>query len=409
MNKLLFLALWLLTLIFSYWVGISSNDVKYSIPSEDPSTQVDSSVYSVLEPAFEPPLIPSGIQGQPADNKLSKVSSLPYTKTISEESESISLQAKLRSSHPVQRLEAFAELLKNPNQSSIDSALEAYNSLPHGPGRFSELKMISYSWGQVDPVSALQWANSQKHWDQHVARASIMDAWARNDSDGAIQWAKENFDGEENPYFVGIINGLSEKSLPQATDLMTELPYGRVRGRSAAILFEKVWSKGEDVALHWAEHLPEGSLQDFAYGELGSKLASQDISRAVEWVESMAESSVKVAVSEDVSREMARKDPQKAANWASNLPNGKSKNVSLLQVAEMWTRTDPIATAEWINQIPADINKDPLIETLVNKIHKSDPENAKIWAESITNPDRRKHMLQKVEKQSRQVSKPEKK
>ena len=50
--------------------------------------------------------------------------------------------------------------------------------------------------------------------------------------DAAIAWAKENFDGDDNPFFVGIINGLSESNLVKATDLMTELPYGRVRGLS---------------------------------------------------------------------------------------------------------------------------------------------------------------------------------
>ena len=74
------------------------------------------------------------------------------------------------------------------------------------------------------------------------------------------------------PISLGLVKGLSEVSLPKATDLMTELPYGRIRGRSAHILFEKAWSMGEDMAIHWAENLPEGSLQNFAYGELGRKL-----------------------------------------------------------------------------------------------------------------------------------------
>ena len=74
------------------------------------------------------------------------------------------------------------------------------------------MKMLAFAWGQVDPVSALTWAKSQQHWDEHVASSSILDAWAREDSDSAIQWAKENYNGEENPYFVGIIHGLGIQS-----------------------------------------------------------------------------------------------------------------------------------------------------------------------------------------------------
>ena len=68
------------------------------------------------------------------------------------------------------------------------------------------------------------------------------------------------------------------------------------------------------------------------------------------------------------------------------------------EVAEEWASQDPVATAEWINQIPADVNKDPLIETLVNKIHKTDPVSALVWAETISSPERRKFMTELVER-----------
>ena len=47
--------------------------------------------------------------------------------------------------------------------------------------------------------------------------------------------------------------------------------------------------------MHWAEHLPEGTLQNFAYGELGEKVAQADMPRAIEWIESMDESSLKLS------------------------------------------------------------------------------------------------------------------
>ena len=118
---------------------------------------------------------------------------------------------------------------------------------------------------------------------------------------------------------------MSESSLPKATDLMTELPYGRVRGRAAHILFEKVWSEGEDVAINWAEKLPAGSLQNFAFGELGEKVARSDMGRAIEWVDSMQESPIKSAVSEDVAREMARQNPNALAIGSYNCPMVKPR------------------------------------------------------------------------------------
>jgi hypothetical protein len=398
MNKLLFFAIWLLTMVICYWVGLQSNSGSQIL--DDDNVVTTSSGESIPSGSALRNKLPSLTGSDPSTSQLSSTANMP----ISQAEESANSRKpepggdKILSSHPIERLQAFAELLKNPNQSSIDSALEAYDALPGGPGRFSELKMLAFAWGQVDPVSALEWAKSQQHWDEHVASSSIMDAWAREDPDSAIQWAKENFEGEENPYFVGIINGLSESSLPLATDLMTELPYGRVRGRSAHILFEKVWSKGEDIAVHWAEHLPEGSLQNFAYGELGEKLARSDMSRALEWVESMDESAVKAAVSEDVAREMARQNPVKAGSWIVGLPEGESKQVAIHEVAKVWSKRDPAATAAWINQFPENTNADPAIEQLVRAITPSDPNGALTWAESISDPVMRKQLIEQAEK-----------
>ncbi len=393
MNKIIVTALWILTMLFAYWLGIVDRPVTKN---------------SFLN-TNEYPQVISGTQNEPIDEEYSMVDSVENSLSsinsyaqFQDEEEFINtekeLSDKLVESHPIERLEAFAVLLKSPNESKVETALKAYESLPSGPGRFSELKILAFAWGQVDPESALKWAKKQQHWDEHVASSSIMDSWARVDANAAIEWARENFEGEENPYFVGIINGLSESSLPRATDLMTELPYGRVRGRAAHLLFEKVWTKGEDISLHWAEHLPEGSLQNFAYGQFGEKIVREDSHRAIEWIESMEESSLKSAVIDKVAKEMARENPVETASWVNSLPAGESKITAMNQLAEMWTRKDPVATAEWINQMPSDVNKDPLIETLVNKIHKSDPQNALVWAETISNSERRKQLVEKVEK-----------
>ena len=45
-----------------------------------------------------------------------------------------SLAERLISPDPINRLQAFAELLKKPDSTSIDLALQAYESLPGGPG-----------------------------------------------------------------------------------------------------------------------------------------------------------------------------------------------------------------------------------------------------------------------------------
>lgn len=386
---------WTLTVLVAYWLGVSQTvpktDVSFSGPKRGEETKTENSPPSSghvhgsasrIEHGPDSKTVSTGDREQGGENFPSRFSP----------------EERLRSSHPVERLRAFAELLQTPDPDSIKTALQAYEELPGGAGRFSELKILAYAWGQVDPTAALDWAKKQEQWDEFAASAAIMDSWARREPDSAISWAKENFEGEENPYFVGIINGLSEKDLSKATELLKELPYGRVRGRSASILFEKAWNLGEDSAADWARNLPAGSLQNFAFGELGEKVAREDLSRAVAWVESMEESQIKASVSQDVAREMARKSPEEAAEWVRGIPIGESRDAAISEVARVWSRSDPVSTAEWINGFPKGENVDPAIEALVRQIVRSDPQGALSWAESIASPTRREKVLAETQR-----------
>ena len=273
---------------------------------------------------------------------------------------------------------------------SIEQAREIYEKLPEGPQRFSELRMLAFSWGQSDPQAALEWSNNLEGFDKRIGTGSVLDSWARYDSDGAIAWAKENFEGEDNPYFIGIISGMSQNDLIGASELMTTLPYGRTRGRAASILVEKTWQMGEDVAIHFADNLPEGSIQNYAFGEIGKKIAKEDIGRAVKWVEKMDESDVKVRVSEDVAERWARESPAEAAEWVSKMPEGEARSESMEEVVTQWARKDPTATAEWLNQFPSGELMDEPIQRFVREVARKDPDTALTWAQSITNEERRK-------------------
>jgi hypothetical protein len=306
------------------------------------------------------------------------------------ETQTSDLQDRIKSSNPVVRLRAFSELLEDGSPQSIEQAKEIYEKLPEGPQRFSELRLLAFSWGQSDPESALEWSSNLDGFDKRIGTGSVLDSWARYDSESAIAWAKENFEGEDNPYYSAIISGMSENDLIGASELMTTLPYGRNRGRAASILVERTWQMGEDVAIHFADNLPEGSIQNFAFGEIAKKIAKDDLGRAVQWVEKMDESDVKVRVSEDVAEKWAKDSPAEAAEWVSNMPEGEARSESMEEVVTQWARKDPIATAEWLNQFPSGELMDEPIQRFVREVARKDPDTALTWAQSITDEERRK-------------------
>jgi hypothetical protein len=306
------------------------------------------------------------------------------------ESQTSDLQDRINSSNPVVRLRAFSELLEDGSPQSIEQAKEIYEKLPEGPQRFSELRLLAFSWGQSDPESALEWSSNLDGFDKRIGTGSVLDSWARYDSGSAIAWAKENFEGEDNPYYSAIISGMSENDLIGASELMATLPYGRNRGRAASILVERTWQMGEDAAINFADNLPEGSIQNYAFGEIAKKIAKDDLGRAVQWVEKMDESDVKVRVSEDVAEKWAKDSPAEAAEWVSNMPEGEARSESMEEVVTQWARKDPTATAEWLNQFPSGELMDEPIQRFVREVARKDPDTALTWAQSITDEERRK-------------------
>ncbi len=397
MKKAIIVLIWIASVILTYWLGIEQAGESVGPETVNQPFVSDSSAISKKDDEQRQIKSVSALPKESISEKVVVAQPRLEEKTLTNPKRS-DFQDRIKSSNPVVRLLAFAQLLEDGTPQSIEQARGIYEKLPEGPQRFSELRMLAYSWGQSDPQSALEWAQKLDGFDQRLGTGSVLDSWARYDSAGAIAWAKENFEGEENPYYIGIISGMSENDLLGASELMTALPYGRVRGRAASILVEKTWQMGEDVAIHFADNLPEGSIQNFAFGEIAKKIAKDDLGRAVQWVEKMEESEVKVQVSEDVAERWARESPVEAAEWVSQMPEGEARSESMEEGVTQWARKDPTATAEWLNQFPSGELMDEPIQRFVREIARKDPDSAMTWAQSIVDEERRKRAEADVER-----------
>ena len=154
------------------------------------------------------------------------------------------LMTRVASSNPVIRLRAFTELLQNPTPDNLQAAREAYAKLPGGPSRFSELRMLAFSWGQVDPQAALEWVDGLSGFEDRIGAGAVMDSWARYDSVSARAWAEENFEGEENPYLIGVVSGMSENDLVGASELMASMPEADPAGGLLPFYLKRFGNRG---------------------------------------------------------------------------------------------------------------------------------------------------------------------
>lgn len=408
-NKILLGSVWAATLAVSFLLGgvflQDSPSGSANIYLQEKAASQKPSVGSSRKPSLPQTKVSSGITFEKASGGASsEFSAVRSDGDVSEEVSSRNseqdshelLLRNLRSGNPVERLSAFTSLLKNPTSANLKAAIDAYEALPGGYGRTSELKMLTYAWAQVDPAGALAWMKEQGGFERRVGFGTILNSWAEKDAESAIAWARENHEGEDNPYYIGIVNGMADTNPEGATELMMTLPYGRIRGQAASMLIEKQWNKGEDVARRWADSLDQGSIKDYVVGKIVGKIAREDLTRAATWASEMPEGGERTRAVETVADRWAEKDPAAAANWVDGLPGGESRSEGMQEVVREWARKDPAAAAEWLNKYPAGPEMDKPVEALVRTVATKDPQNALTWAESITDEKRREDVVRDV-------------
>ncbi len=101
-------------------------------------------------------------------------------------------------SDPIARAEGFLQLVKNLRPDEFLDAVAAYREGGINDEQFGEYRLLLTAWAQVNPLEALDYA--KENTGSPFARQTILSAWAKNDTEGAVSWARENFDieGDEN-------------------------------------------------------------------------------------------------------------------------------------------------------------------------------------------------------------------
>ena len=107
----------------------------------------------------------------------------------------------------------------------------------------------------------MAWTRELGGFEQRIGSGQSWTRGRRSDPQGAIAWAKENFEGRGQPLFHRyhkrhVRDGYDRGYRFDDFDALWSLA-----GRAASILLERSWTQGEEAAMTWAENLPDGSFQ----------------------------------------------------------------------------------------------------------------------------------------------------
>ena len=302
----------------------------------------------------------------------------------------------------VERMGAYMDALRRMDESSLLEVVEAFESLPKGYGRHLEMKLLMRSWANIDPFSALNYAENSldEKSEQRFAMTEVLAGWAKRDPNSAIAWVKdrqvENPDSKKNDnLLVGVVKGLAENDLKTADDFFRTLPQGNAKWQASTFLAQEYAKKGTNEAIKWAEQFPKEDqrMRSMILGQMGSKLAQSDLKGTANWVESMPIDKASEQVMSNLLSRWASQAPQEAAIWSSQLPDSAKRIQAMKLLTTKWSLRDPVATAGWLNTFPPSAELDPVVGEFVNRISSRDPEGAVGWATSIIDQDQRKRAV----------------
>jgi hypothetical protein len=274
------------------------------------------------------------------------------------------------------------EVLNTPEE--LRAAIEAVNlrgDRGFGRGsRFTEYSMLIEKWAQIDPKTAIEFAESRTREEKYLASSTVLRTWTRMDPAAAITWAqtegKKTSDtenapgepgnwGERGPSAIStVISQLAQTDLDRALSVAAGENFDRRSRTLDTLASELANQRGLEAARKIVDDMPAGSLRDGLVSQLAERLAA--------------------------------KDPTGAASWVLSLPEGDSRSRALADVVSEWARKDATAAGKFLASLQPSPETDRSRETYANNVARKDPEAAMAWATTITEPDRRTRTVENV-------------
>jgi hypothetical protein len=306
------------------------------------------------------------------------------------------IREALDDSDPISRMSVFTEALQHLGPHNVQEVLQQFKDA--GETNDREFSMFLYAWAKFDGAAAMDYTkqNNQRGWQGMQNSYSAMSGFAAVDPQGAEAWARENFEGQDNPYLIGVINGVAKTDLAHATEITQSLPYGRIRGRAVDTLLDGYFKQGNEAAMAWASNLEEGVLKNGIVSRVTGRLTREDPTLAASFVDTLAPGEERNQASVSLAEGWSRSDPKAAAEWVVRLSDDQVRAKALEESIDNWARRDKEAAGAFLKAQPPGPYLDGAVKEYAERLRFDDPVNALTWAATITNEDSRHKLMERI-------------
>ncbi|MFO1490349.1 MAG: hypothetical protein U1F77_05085 [Kiritimatiellia bacterium] len=326
----------------------------------------------------------------------------------------------LSDTDPLRRMAGITEMLQGVTKENALDLLAVFQANRGGPERDQEYGLFLEAWSRVDGAAAIEYVTKNLssgppegfgrgrggggpggrgggEWADRMNTFRVLSGWASVDPEAARTWATAKADGQqENPYLIGVVNGLARSNVSAATELLSTMSYGHMRGIAADRVLEAVMVDGPDASLGWARGIQDEQLREGILSRLADRISQTDPAKSLSMLGDIKDPERKTDTVREVVSNWVRNDPSAAVNWVQNLDDPALKVEAQTSLVQSWVRRDAEAAAKWIDSQPKSVELDKPIQAYVDRTAGRDPQKALLMANSITNDETRRATLEKV-------------
>jgi hypothetical protein len=223
--------------------------------------------------------------------------------------------------------------------------------------RSTETELQVRFWATQQPAEAAEWAKRRSPGDYRSAAVyAAVWTWAQTDPEAAakVVWPWASDLDTEGVVPVALVRGWYARNDPRGLrKFMAGLPPGIPRQRALRAYFRIViQTQGTQVAMRWAESLPEDSSeQSFkqdAFRRLIDVVSQFDIEAAAEFCRIHCNGPYGKNMRGIIGRNWALRDAPAALAWLSTALPGNDRNLAVRLTYGLYAWNDPAAAMRWM-------------------------------------------------------------
>jgi hypothetical protein len=151
-------------------------------------------------------------------------------------------------------------------------------------------------------------------------------------------------------------------------------------------------AQGADVAMGWAETLPDGPRKAAIVTAVVNGIAQEDAARAAAWLEALGPSAYPDAAGQIA----GRMEPPAGLEWIMRHGDEASRRRALPMIVSRWPSDNLDVIADWMGSYPESEEKDRMLEICAYRLQHKHPQQALEWAAQINEAKRRERASQNI-------------